>query len=283
MKKGINIWAFPRTLALEDCLQAAARAGFAGIELAYSLDGPIGPESSRAQMETLRARAADLGLALPSLASGVLWRCNLVSDDPAERAQAQHHVRKQLELAHYLGADTVLVVPGVIGTAEAPEPAVADYAVAYERGVAALRDLARVAEEYGVAIGVENVWNRFLTGPLELRDFVDAVGHPLVGVYFDVGNVLKVGYPEQWIRLLGPRIKKVHVKDFRLGVGTLRGFVELLEGDVNFPAVMAALRAIGYRDYLIAELPPRRHAPLATVERAARDLDLILAMSGPGA
>src|SRR5659263_668632 len=87
-------------------------------------------------------------------------------------------------------------------------------------------------------IGLENVWNKFLLSPIEMRDFIDKIDSSYVGAYLDVGNVINTGYPEQWIRILGKRIKKVHFKDFRKSVGTLSGFVDLLAGDVDYPEVM---------------------------------------------
>ncbi len=107
-----------------------------------------------------------------------------------------------------------------------------------------------------VVIAIENVWNKFLLSPLEMRDFIDSFKSNAVGAYFDVGNVLLIGYPEQWIRILGHRIKRVHVKDFKRSVGTVEGFVDLLEGDVDFTAVKEALADIGYDGYLTAELLP---------------------------
>src|SRR5690606_34875711 len=106
---------------------------------------------------------------------------------------------------------------------------------------------------------VENVWNKFLLSPLEMARFVDDLDSPLAGVYFDVGNILRTGFPEHWIEILGARIKRVHFKDFRLAVDTLGGFVGLLEGDVNWPAVVQALRRIGYDSWVTAEVLPAYH------------------------
>ncbi|MCK5000324.1 MAG: sugar phosphate isomerase/epimerase, partial [Anaerohalosphaera sp.] len=99
------------------------------------------------------------------------------------------------------------------------------------------------------------VWNKFLLSPLEMRDFIDSFGSDMVGSYFDAGNVLLTGYPEHWISILGSRIKRVHVKDFK-NVGTVEGFVDMLEGDVDFKAVRTALEAIKYDGYITAEMLP---------------------------
>ena len=108
-------------------------------------------------------------------------------------------------------------------------------------------------------------------------DFVDEIGSDRVGVYFDVGNVILTGYPEQWIRILGTRIRRVHVKDFRRSVGTLSGFVDLLEGDVDWPRVVEAFNEIGYNSFLTAEmLPPYPHHPDALIYNTSKALDYIL-------
>ena len=131
-----------------------------------------------------------------------------------------------------------------------------------------------MAQEYSVAIGVENVWNKFLLSPLEAARFIDDIGHPWVQFFFDVGNVLTFGYPEQWIRILGKRIRKVHIKDFQTGPHV---FTTLLNGDVNYPAVTAALREVGYDGYLIAEVgPTNRGFPTYLIEETSRAMDKIL-------
>src|SRR5690606_16928419 len=104
----------------------------------------------------------------------------------------------------------------------------------------------------GVQVCVENVWNKFLLSPLEMRGFLDGLKSSSVGSYFDVGNVLATGYPEHWIQLLGSRIKRVHFKDYRRAVGTADGFCDLLSGDVNWPGVVSALCSIGYDGWVTA-------------------------------
>jgi L-ribulose-5-phosphate 3-epimerase len=118
------------------------------------------------------------------------------------------------------------------------------YDVAYERAGEFLEGALPLARENGVSICVENVWNKFLLSPLEMKAFVDRFDDPRLQVYFDVGNALATGYPEQWIGILGERIGRVHLKDYRRAVGTVDGFVDLLAGDVDWPAVVSALRDV---------------------------------------
>ena len=214
---------------------------------------------------------------LSSLASGIFWQINLLSEDAEERAEAKRHLRSLLESAAGLEVGCVLVVPGFVGPFETGPPVVKDYEAAFQRAVADFRQVAPLAERLGVAIGIENVWNKFLQSAWEMRAFIDAVGSPMVGSYFDVGNCLRNGYPEQWIRMLGKRIKSVHFKDFRVNVGNLQGFVDLFEGDVNYPEVMAALREVGYQGYCVVEVFSRQAYPEAVVLRAGADVTRILA------
>ena len=277
MKKGINIWAYGDK-PLAHCLREANETGFDGIELAYPLTGEIGPDSTPAKMKAIARQAAELGIEICSLAAGIGWKYNMASEDAEERAQAKTHLLKALELAAALGAPSVLVIPGFLGPFQAGAPVVADYEAAYARATETLRAAAPRAEELGVNMSIENVWNKLLGSPLEMRQFIDGIGSPRARAYFDVGNVMRSGYPEHWIRVLGSRIACVHFKDYKVNVGTLDGFVELLQGDVDYKAVMAALRAIGYSGYATAEVFPTRMAPQAVPIRAKQAMDLIFQM-----
>ncbi|HUE13217.1 MAG TPA: sugar phosphate isomerase/epimerase family protein, partial [Planctomycetaceae bacterium] len=134
----------------------------------------------------------------------------------------------------------------------------------------------------GVRLCVENVWNKFLLSPIEMRQFVAQFGSEWVGTYFDVGNSLAVGYPEHWIPVLGSTIRRVHVKDYRRAVGTTDGFVELLSGDVNWPGVMGALRSVGYDGWLTAEMIPPvpfyKYNPEVLIHNTSRAMDALLSM-----
>lgn len=262
MKKGINYWSFRSGTSVSDCMLLAAKAGFDGIELALDEEGPVSLQSDARQMTEIKDMASDLGLELPSLATGLYWKYSLTANDETIRAKARDIVRKQLELAAALGARVILVVPGLVeGKADGKNGAVL-YDVAYARAVEALQELKEDAEAARVIIGLENVWNKFLLSPLEMRNLVDELDSPYVGAYFDVGNVVISGYPEQWIEILGSRIKMVHFKDYRRDACGLAGFVDLLAGDVDFASVMSAFERVGYDDYAIAEMIPpyRQHA-----------------------
>lgn len=275
MKKGINIWSF-ESQPLKNCLTLAQAAGFEGIELALTEEGELSLTTTEAQLKAIKAQADDCGLALYSLAPGLCWKYSLTDDSKIIRDKAEDVVKKQLESAKILGCDTILVVPGAVQVAFAPALGVIDYETVYHRALEALTRLKTHAEALGVAIGVENVWNGFLLSPVEMKSFIDAIDSPFVGSYFDAGNVLAFGEPEHWITALGSRIKKVHIKDFRRSVGTLAGFVDLLSGDVNFPAVMKALGTVGYDGWITAEVGVAHHYPEASVYNTSLAMDYIL-------
>jgi hexulose-6-phosphate isomerase len=169
-----------------------------------------------------------------------------------------------------------------VGPFEAGAPVIADYEATFERALEDFAALAAEAADYDVVLAIETVWNKCLTSPLEMRACVDGVDSASgleashVGVYLDVANVLRTGYPEHWIRVLGPRIQGVHFKDFAVGVGNLRGFVDLLRGDVDFGAVMAALRAIDYQGYGVVEMAPDPRTAAHRIRQAAQDMAYIL-------
>ena len=276
MKKGINIWSFPQG-SVRDSLVLAKDAGFEGVELALNGTGELSMESSEAEIKEVKRIADDMGLSLYSLSSGICWDYRLSDDEPAMRQKAKDMIKKQLETAKILGADTVLVVPGVVNAEfSSPEKKVA-YDVVYDRALEGLNELKSYAESLQVSIGLENVWNKFLLSPMEMRDFIDKIGSPFVGSYLDIGNTLYCGYPEDWVRILGDRIKKIHFKDYRLAAGGLHGFVDLLAGDVDYPEVVKALGEIGYDGWVSAEMIPNyKHHTDAIIYNTSYAMDRIL-------
>lgn len=276
MKKGISIWSFAES-SLKKCFELAKDAGFDGVEVALAESGEINLNSTKEDMEKVKEYAQNTGVELYSVASGLYWSYNYTSNDEKTRQTAKDITKKQLEVASWLGCETILVVPGAVGVDFIDGIEVVDYDTAYDRALEALKELAPVAEKFGVTIGVENVWNKFLLSPLEMRDFIDKVNSPYVGSYFDVGNVICSGYPEHWIKILNRRIKKVHFKDYRKAVTGLQGFVDILSGDVNYPAVMEAFSKIGYDGWVTAEmLPPYTHYPETILYNTSNAMNKIL-------
>ncbi len=255
MKKGISIWSFGG-LSLEESFALAKKAGFDGVEVALNAEGEASLSSTDQEWKDIRKKAIDNGLELYSVACGLYWDYSITSDCAKERAKAEDIVKKEIDAAKALGCQSCLVVPGTVCADFVDPNKVVDYQTAYERSLDAFLRLKEYAEKAEIEIGLENVWNKFLVSPIEMKEFIDKIGSKYVGAYLDVGNVLYNGYPEHWIKLLGDRIKKVHFKDYRKVAGGLHGFVDLLAGDVNYPAVMQAFKEVGYDGWVTAEMIP---------------------------
>ncbi len=277
MKKGISIWSFP-PLTLKESFALAKDAGFEGVEVALDEGaGEITLTTTDSELQQIKRQAEDAGIELYSVACGLYWNYWLSSEDAAEQAKAKDIVKKQLDVAAALGCQSILVVPGCVNAEFAAPGRVMDYAVAYQRSMEALEELKSYAEKCKVEIALENVWNKFLLSPLEMRDFIDKLNSPYVGSYLDIGNVLSNGYPEQWVTILGDRIKKVHFKDYRMEAGGLHGFVDLLAGDVNYPAVIDALQKIGYDGWVSAEMIPNyKYHTETIIYNTSKAMDAIL-------
>ncbi|MCK5811743.1 MAG: sugar phosphate isomerase/epimerase [Clostridiales bacterium] len=259
MKKAISIWSFSNKTVIQ-AMDLAKKAGFDGIELSLNEAGETSLDSSEQEFLDIKNYAKSINLEIHSVATGLYWSYSMTSNDKSEREKAIAIAKAQMTMAKTLGADSVLIVPGAVGVdfVDGREPI--QYDIAYERALIAIKEIAPIAKLFKVNIGIENVWNKFLTSPLEMRNFIDEIDSPYVGAYFDVGNVLINGYPEHWINILRKRIVKVHFKDYLRAAGGLNGFVDLLAGDVNWDAVMKAFNDIGYDGWVTAEmLPPYKY------------------------
>ncbi len=260
MKISASYWMFEGGLEarkpIPEAMQEAKDLGFDAIELAIAGEGVLTHQATQAQCKDITAAAQKIGIEISSVASGESWTYSPTANDPEHRARIINFTRKALQITKWLGTDAYLFVPGAVDVFFLPDAEVIPYDVCYQRACEAIRQVLPSAKETDVTICIENVWNKFLLSPLEMRDFIDSFDSEMVGAYFDVGNVLLIGYPEHWIRILGKRIKRVHVKDFKCSIGTAEGFVDLLEGDVNFQTVKEALADIGYDGYVTAELLP---------------------------
>ena len=260
MKISASYWIFDGgldgSLPIKSAMEQASKMGFEGIELGIASQGVLTHNTSQAECEEIVREAEKHGLEISGVASGESWTTSPTANDEDVRLKIIDFTQKALQITHWLGSDAYLFVPGAVEVFFLPDAEVIPYDVCYQRASEAISQLVPVAEKLGVAIAVENVWNKFLLSPLEMREFIDNFNTNQVGVYFDVGNVLLTGYPDQWIRILGSRIKRVHIKDFKRSVGNADGFVDLLEGDVDFEAVKQALLEINYDGYVTAEMIP---------------------------
>lgn len=256
MKKGFSMFSFDENIDYKRIFSLIKEAGYDGVEPVLGNSGYLNLSSTNKDILEVKRAADDCGLEIPSVGVWSLWDNNPVSNDKAIRQRANDIVKKQLEMASILGADTILAVPGYVGCDFAKNPERVRYDYAYERCVEFFSKLSPIAEEYKVHIGIENVWNQFLLSPIEVKNLCEEINSEYFGVYFDVGNIIYIGYPEDWIEILGKYIKKIHLSDYRKSQTGLGAFVDLFAGDVNFVAVAKALNNIGYDDYLTLEMLP---------------------------
>ena len=228
----------PDGATLTDKFQMLRDAGFEGVEM----DSP-----SKTPTADIIAASEKTGIKVHGLVDSVHWKYYLNSPEPDVRALALDALRTALTDGKALGAISVLLVPGVVNKD-------LSYDDCWKLTQQEIRKVLPLAKETGVKIAIENVWNNFLLSPLEAKRYVDEFADPSGGVvcfHFDIGNIINSGFPDQWIRILGPRILKLHIKDFsrkkRDKEGLWKGFdVELGQGDAGWPAVMKALDDIGY-------------------------------------
>ena len=258
MKISLSYWCLEGGLGgtkpILKALEEAKSLGFDAIELAIASSGVLTPETTQQECKKIADHAKEIGIEISSLASGESWTNSPTASSPEVRKKIITFTQKALQIANWLGLDAYLYVPGAVGIFSNSDTEVVPYDVCYARAQESIKALIPTAEALGVTICIENVWNKFLLSPLEMRDFIDSFGSKWVGSYFDVGNILLTGYPDQWIKILGSRIQRVHIKDYKMSAGSAAGFCDMLEGDVNFETVKKALAEIHYDSYVTAEV-----------------------------
>ena len=281
-KKSINLWAFPfpQAMSLEQCLRLAKAAGFDGIELNYDLDSELSPKSGTKEFTAIRKMADDIGIAISGLCSFLFWPYPLSSNDPEKRSKGLELAAKMTQAAHDLGTTNLLVVPGAVHIPWRTDHEPVPNDVCEQRAKEAIRQLLPLAEKLGVNMNMENIFfNGFLMTPMEMIDFVDSFQSERVHVHFDTGNIMEYQFPEHWIRILGKRIRNVHLKEYtKKGADhSLEAFRPLLDGTTNWPAVLAAFFETGYDGYLTFEyFHPYQHWPEALVYQTSDSLDRML-------
>lgn len=282
--KSINYWSFPGglegTLCPFEAIKLAKRYGYDAIELCIGDGGELGLDTTEAKCQELLADAANQGIKIASVASGLYWSRALADGEQKQRDQARDDLLKMIQITGWLKAKTLLTIPGAVDVFFLPERAKLSYDHVYQYATEGIGAVLPAAAENGVRLGIENVWNKFLLSPMEMAQFIDQFQSPWVGAYVDVANILPYGHPEQWLRILGKRVVGIHFKDFRRSVGTLEGFVDLLEGDVPWPDVMEAIQEIGYEGPVAAEMiPGYAHYPLVRIANTSNAMDAILGRS----
>jgi hexulose-6-phosphate isomerase len=256
---------------MEKC-RALKAAGFEGVE----------PNSHMDQDEMVKA-LDETGLKAASVCGSKHWDKLLSSPDEKVRADGIEALKQTLRDAKRYGATSVLLVPGrvVDPVPDKPEIIPVTYQQCWERSIAGIRQVLPLCEETGVKIAVENVWNNFIMKPEQAKDYLDAINSPWVGWHFDIGNHVRFGASEEWIKVLGKRILKLHIKDYSTvadAAGKQKGFgVKLLEGSVNWPAVMSELDKIGYTGWAITEQPGAQTKDAESLKEFSATLSKVLA------
>lgn len=243
IKKSLKIEMVEGDMPLLDKFKMLKELGYDGVELSspHKYDNK----------EVLAARDKT-GLEIPGVVNSEHWKSPLSHADPKVREKCFNTVITSMEDCKLYGGTTVLLVAGVVNEQ-------ISYADAYKRTQAEIKKLIPHAERTGIKIAIENVWNNFLISPMEAARYVDEINHPMVGWYFDIGNILRYGWPEQWIETLDKRIMKLDVKEYsrkkQNDEGLWKGFdVELMDGDNNWPVIMKSLEKIGYNGWASAEV-----------------------------
>ncbi|WOK09556.1 sugar phosphate isomerase/epimerase family protein [Imperialibacter roseus] len=236
IKKSLKWGMVKEDLSIMDKFKMLKDLGYDGVEL----DSP----NDLDKKQVLAARDKT-GLVIPGVVNSVHWKSPLSHADPKVRQACADSMKTALQDCKDYGGTTVLLVAGVVNSE-------ISYDDAYRRSQDEIRKMIPWAHETGVKIAIENVWNNFLLSPIEAARFIDELNDPMVGWYFDIGNVVRYGWPEQWIKVLNRRIMKLDVKEYsrkkQSDEGIWKGFdVELLEGDNNWPTVMRALESIDYK------------------------------------
>jgi L-ribulose-5-phosphate 3-epimerase len=251
IKKGLVFSMLPEKLSVADRFKLARDTGFELIQ------APTTPDAKQA--DEIKAAADASGVRVDSVMNMAHWKYPLSSADPAAVETSMEGMRTSLRNAKLWGCDAVLLVPAVVN----PQTSYKD---AWLRSQKQIRALLPLAEELKVVIAIEEVWNKFLLSPLEMLTYINEFKHPLIRAWFDVGNVVLYGYPQDWIHTLGSTIFKVHLKDFKRNENGY-AWVNLGEGDIDWPAVRQAFVDVGYHGSAIAELQPGDEAYLRDVNK----------------
>lgn len=241
LKKAVYVSMLPKELNYLAKFQLAKEAGFDGVEVGTIGDAAVAQE--------IRDASVKSGLVIHGVMNADHWRYPLSSADPDVVAKSVAGMEQSFKNARLWGADTILLVPGVVN-------AETSYKDAWTRSQKVVKErILPMAQEYKVVVGMEEVWNKFLISPLEMARYVDECASPWVKAYLDVGNMLFYGFPQDWARTLGARICKVHVKDFQLDRRNSKyAWKNIGEGDVDWVEVRKALAEVKFEGWVTAEI-----------------------------
>ncbi len=260
-KKSLKWGMIKEDMTVMEKFQLVKQLGFDGIEL----DSP----SDVSTDEVLAAMSAT-GIEVPGLVNSLHWKNPLSDPDPEKRKLCTESMKESLELCKKLGGTTVLLVPAVVNEH-------VSYDEAWERSTIEIKKILPTAERLGIKIALENVWNNFLLSPLEAVRYVDQFKSDAIGWYMDIGNIIRYGWPEQWITILGKRVMKIDIKDYSTKLandeGVWEGFkAKLGDGSVNWGKVNEALAEVGYSGWGSAEVSGGDRTRLADISERMDNL-----------
>jgi L-ribulose-5-phosphate 3-epimerase len=281
MYKAINYWTFgPSALAgkydIVKAMNEAKEAGFEAIELCLATEGELTFNAKEAQCKKYVDEAKKIGIKICSTATGVYWGVSLTDPKAGVRAKALKFTQQALQITKWLGADAFLCVPGAVKPEFLPDAVPVPYGEVYANALAAAKVAVKTADKLKVFLCIENVWNMFLYSPVEMRDFIKQVGGKYVGSYFDPANVVKNGFADHWVPVLGKMIKRVHCKDYKKDPGGFpQGFeVGIGGGETNWPVILKQLKKAGYNGPITAEIISFTEDS-GRVKRVSREMDKI--------
>ncbi len=228
-------------ISVDDTIDLCQNAGYEAVELTVREGTDLHPALSELEFREIASKFSMANIEIASLAG---LKGNLLTLNDDERQAAKESLAQSIKIAGLMGVGAILVHPGQLAVG-------GTYQQVWDGLVLLIKDLIYLAKREQVAISLENVWNKFLLSPKEMREIIDEIGSEWVGAYLDTANMMAYGYPEHWIRELGSRIKRVHFKDFKRRE---HQFVNLLDGDTDWPIIMAELRQIGYQHPVIHEV-----------------------------
>lgn len=263
IKKSYQLFGFPLEFGVRKSLDIAKDAGFDGVEVNLREVGDINLKTSTKELKEIYNYADSIGMEISGVATELVWAYPITSGDPNKSEKADTIVEKMIEIAVYLKAKTILLIPGLVQTdlksVVSPELVISPereyYDKVLERSIEKLKNYSKLCKGTNVNIGIENVsWTKFLLSPIDIINYIDAINSEHVKIYFDVGNCMFCGVPEHWIKMFGKnRIQGIHLKDLDVSISNFNGFKPLLAGDTNWDEVFNSLKAIDYEGYVTYE------------------------------
>lgn len=242
-KKSLKFGMIKEDLSILDKFKLVKSLGFDGVEM----DSPNDLDDK----EIIAARD-EAGIIIPGVVNSVHWKKPLSHSNPAVREECTNSMIDAFHKCKLYGGTTVLLVPAIVNDE-------IRYDEAWERSTAEIKKMLPVANETGIKIAIENVWNNFLISPMEAARYIDQFNSDMIGWYMDIGNIVRYGWPHHWIQILGKRIIKVDIKDYsrkkQSEEGIWEGFkVKLGDGDSDWVKVNQALQEVGYNGWGSAEV-----------------------------